>query len=124
MGYRFVLTNSEFSYLDNFSTFAVKLNVTNKDFGHLKTAKNAKLIFVDENENKTEYNVGQFNGETEITYNANISNLTNGNYRVYLCLYGNTLFNEANYCVRFANQGNGWSSFYKANLVGNLVVNK
>lgn len=124
MGYRFVLTNSEFSYLDNFSTFAVKLNITNKGFGHLKTAKNVKLIFVDENENKTEYNVGQFNGETEITYNANISNLANGNYRVYLCLYGNTLFNEANYCVRFANQGNGWSTFYKANLVGNLVVNK
>ena len=123
LGYRLVLTNSVFNYTSNYDNLTIKLNIKNVGFNNFNKTKNLKLMFVKEDGTVAYQNVvGTYNGEAELNLSTNI-NLQNGNYKVYLCVYSGDINNPA-YCVQFANQGNGWSDNYKANLVGNFVVNK
>lgn len=123
MGYRFVLTNSVFEYSSAFDRLNIKLTLNNVGFGNLNKSKLAKLIFVNEN-NEVKYvkQVDAFNGETNINYSTNL-NLENGNYKVYLSLYGEEVNNNLTYALQFANE-NLWNSELNANLIGEININK
>lgn len=122
MGYRFVLTNSVFKYSNKFDKLSVELTLKNVGFGNLNKKKYARLIFTDENgEVKFVQKIdGVFYGEASFTCSAEL-NLENGNYEVYLRLYGEELEGVPLYCLQFANDGL-WNAELKANKIGSIEV--
>ena len=122
MGYRFVLTNSVFKYSNKFDKLSVELTLKNVGFGNLNKTKYAKLILTDENgEVKFVQKIdGVFYGEASFTCSAEL-NLENGNYEVYLRLYGEEIEGVPLYCLQFANDGL-WNAELKANKIGSIEV--
>ncbi|MDE6105351.1 MAG: DUF4832 domain-containing protein, partial [Clostridia bacterium] len=117
MGYRFVLTDSEFYNSDKLN---IKLKVENRGFGNMNKTKHAKLLFVKDGEVAAEKAVADFIGQGELNYSVEID-LTEGEYEVYLCIYGEELEEEINYAVQFANE-NIWNADLKANKIGKVNI--
>ncbi len=123
MGYRFVLRNSVFEYSNRFDKLIIKLNIENVGFGNLNKSKQAKVIFVDENENIVfSQKVGNFNGNNNVNYSFNL-NLDNGKYKVYLCLFGEEYYNNQIYNLAFANK-EIWNETLKGNSIGEITIIK
>ena len=122
MGYRFVLSDSVFSYSDKFDELRIKLDVGNVGFGNLNKKKNAQLIFADGNGRVvlTEQ-VESFTGSGILNYSVNL-NLDNGDYAVYLRLYGEEAEGVPLYLLQFANDL--WNADLKANKIGAITINR
>lgn len=117
MGYRFVVTDSEFYKSDKLN---IKLKVENRGFGNMNKTKHAKLLFVKNGEVAAEKAVADFTGQGELNYSVEID-LTEGEYEVYLCIYGEELEENINYAVQFANE-NTWNADLKANQIGKVNI--
>lgn len=122
MGYRFVLSDSVFSYSDKFDELRIKLDVGNVGFGNLNKKKNAQLIFADGNGRVvlTEQ-VESFTGSGILNYSVNL-NLDNGDYAVYLRLYGEEAEGVPLYLLQFANDL--WNADLKANKIGAITISR
>ena len=121
MGYRFVLKDSTFKHTENFDTLQISLTLENVGFGNLTKSKNAKLLFVNENNAVVhEESVENFNGEETIDYSLALD-LEAGNYRVFLQLSGDELNGTPLYCLQFANDGL-YNAQLHANLIGEIEI--
>lgn len=119
LGYRFVMTAAAADCKDG--KLSVKVALNNVGFGNLTKKKHAKIMLVGEDGAVafTE-NMQDFTGETELTFNAD-AQIPNGNYDVYIRLYGDEMNGKPLYCVQFANEGI-WNAELKANKVGEITV--
>ncbi|MDE5943611.1 MAG: DUF4832 domain-containing protein [Clostridia bacterium] len=117
MGYRLVLTDGTLSYSNG--EISVSLKIDNVGFGNLTKSKLVKLIFEDEEGGVTEADAGvYFGGNVEIKSACVLS----GEYKVYLCLYGEEYAGKPNYAVQLANN-DIWNDDYKANFIGSIKIN-
>ncbi len=124
LGYRYVLKESTFNYTNKYDSLNISLKIDNVGFGNLTKNKKAKLSFVDESNNVVAtQEITDYNGEAEYTASVNM-NLANGNYKVYITLYGDETADGTIYNLRFANSNALWSETLNANLIGNITINK
>lgn len=121
MGYRFILTKSVFEYSERFDKLNIKLSLDNVGFGNLNKSKFAKILFVNESgEIKYSKQIKKFDGGESIDCALDI-NFDNGNYQVYLALYGEEVDGTPTYNLQFANC-DIWNSALKANKIGELDI--
>lgn len=114
MGYRPALTNSAFWYNNDFRKLEIYLTIENSGFSNYVREKDVTIIFVTENGETYEYNVGKFNGERDLHFT--LTNLPpKQNYDVYISL-SNIVENERTYSLQFAN-----TILYNSNLQANLI---
>ena len=119
LGYRFVLTKSVFDLNDD--KLDIELSLNNVGFGNLNKAKTAQIVFVGENGNVAfAKDLDTFSGQTSLSYAVDL-NLANGNYDVYLRLYGEKMDDNYLYCLQFANDGL-WNASLKANKIGSIEI--
>ncbi|MDE6613586.1 MAG: DUF4832 domain-containing protein [Clostridia bacterium] len=117
MGYRFLIADSKFYKSDKLN---IKLKVENLGFGNINKKKLAKLLFVKNGQIAAEKSVADFTGQGELTYSVECD-LPEGEYGVYLCVYGEEFSGRANYTVQFANE-NIWNEQLKANKIGAVTL--
>ncbi len=120
-GYRFVLKDSVFEYAERIDELQIGLTLNNAGFGNSNRTKLAKIIFADMNGNiVAEQSVTPFTGDENYECSLNV-NLPNGDYDVYLRIYGEEFDGTPLYCLRFANDGL-WNAALKANKIGSLKI--
>jgi hypothetical protein len=123
MGYRFILTKSVFEFSDRFDKLNIKLSFNNVGFGNLNKSKFAKILFVDENgEIKYSKQIQKFDGGENFNCSLDID-FENGEYQVYLALYGEEVDGILNYNLQLANC-DIWNNSLKANKIGEINIKK
>lgn len=130
LGYRFYAEKCVVQCLGNYESVKVTLNVKNAGFGNMLKSKKAKLLFVNAaGEVVLTREVGDFVGAGSVGYTAELG-LENGDYGVYICVYGDTAAGNPIYTVRFANGGADagdwqlWNAELSANFIGKISVEK
>lgn len=121
LGYRFVLKGAKLNRNKNSGIFTGQLKTDNVGFGNLTKPKRIKLYFTDEaGKIAFKCDAGNFNGESELNISQK-TELADGNYKVYLCVYGKEINGAPAYTVKFANK-NVWNEDLKANYIGEITV--
>ena len=119
LGYRFVLTKSTILLSEN--KINVELALNNVGFGNLNRVKRAKLILTDEDGNVVlSQDLQNFTGSESFAFSAGLD-LADGNYGVYLRIYGEEAEGTPLYCLQFANDGL-WNTELKANKIGSVEI--
>lgn len=116
-GYRYLITDSEFSRASDNSSLKIELSIENKGFGNLliHRAKQMKLIFVNESTRKTEYTKDLktlFTGQSKIDETISVSLPAGISYNVFLKVCDS----DGKYNIAFAN-----SSMYDSSLKANKI---
>ncbi|MDE5722450.1 MAG: DUF4832 domain-containing protein [Clostridia bacterium] len=117
MGYRFLITDSRFYKADKLN---INLKIENLGFGNMNKSKHAKLLFVKNGQITAEKAVADFSGQGELACSVE-ADFGEGEYEVYLCVYGEIFAESVNYTVQFANE-NVWNEELKANKIGTVIL--
>lgn len=132
LGYRLVLRKVEMPR-ESSSNSEVPINIIieNVGFGNVIKSKKATLIFVNNDSSvKKEiditesFDIKDFVSTKSTTKNisVNLSELSNGSYKIYLRISNDLLSNGTYYnAIKFANNGI-WNNDLQANLVGNIKI--
>ena len=119
LGYRFVLTDSVFTYKNSLNKLNISLTIQNKGFGNLNRTKDATIILVDDLGNKESYSIGKYNGENKINAEMDLK-LQKGKYKVYLSLAKIDTDGNFTYSIAFANN-NIYDEDLQANYIGTIT---
>lgn len=134
LGYRFVLTSSEFDVIGN--NLSIKLNILNKGFANAFTEKNIYLITQNTSNNIKDTflintDIRFWDSTTQINRNIDVSTLNSGNYECYLSISDKLLPNRTEYNIQLSNNNiwidslglNKLNQTFSINAVGNLITN-
>ncbi len=122
-GYRFVLREATFSYTNLYDRLTIDLDLDNVGFGNLNKKKKAAIILVNNDTNSiSRVDAGVFTGKRDTSLSINLD-LYNGDYQVYLCLYGDGTIQNPEYTIQFANSAL-YNSSLRANLIGSIKIEK
>ena len=104
-----------FFYSKKFDRLKCELEILNKGFGNLNRSKDLTIYFVTtDNEVKYTYNVGKYNGKSNISFEIDINELQ-GEYDIYIGIHSDNY-----YPIRLANDL--WNSEVNANLIGDIEI--